>query len=157
MFQVLMMTPAMGSKLYEEAYTEGLAFKTVNGREVEPRMLDGNRVVASGEEAPWRKQRNLLLAYLFFYNPLRFLKAIFFPKSRLYLVDVGSQLLGMRGLLQTIRRTLPWMWHLWRGPIVRTTEPPVSRIPMRGPAGERADHALRAQSDEPSSSATIAT
>jgi len=154
---VLMMTPAMGSTLYEEAYTNGLAFKSANGREVEPRMLDGNRVVASGEEKPWRKQLNLLLAYIFFYNPLRFLKAMFFPKSRLYLADIGSQVLGMRGLLQTIRRTVPWIWHLWRGPIVRTKEPPVSRIPIRGPGGERADHALNAQAEEPRSSPTITT
>jgi hypothetical protein len=127
-FQVLMMTPATGSKLYEEAFTKQLAFKSVGGRDVEPYMTDASYVIASGEARPWRKQRNLLLAYLFFYNPLRFLKSIVFPKSRLYLVDMLAQLHGMWGLAHSAVRTLPWLLRLWRGRIVRMTEPPASPV-----------------------------
>jgi len=144
-FQVLMMTPSTGSKLYEEAFTGGVAFRSVNGRPIEPHMTDANYVIASGEERPWRKQANMLLAYLYFYNPLRFLWAFAFPRSRLYLADALAQLHGMWGLLHTIRRTAPWIWHLWRGRIVRHDQPPISRIPLRSPAGGRASHALRAQ------------
>ena len=147
-FQVLMMTPSTGSILYEEAFTKGIMYRSVDGREIGPHMLDANYVVASEEPKPWRKQRNLLLSYMFFYNPLRFFKAIVFPKSRLYLADVICQGLGMYGLLHTIRRTVPWMWHLWRGKIVRETTPPVSSVALRSPDGTRASHALEAQ-DEP--------
>jgi hypothetical protein len=110
-------------------------------------MLDANYVVASEERRPWRKQINMLIAYLFFYNPLRFLKAIVFPKSRLYAADLICQALGMYGLLHTIRRTVPWVWHLWRGGIVRCTKPPISSVPIVGPEGERASHALEAQAE----------
>jgi len=145
--QVLMMTPSTGSKLYEEAFAKGVMYQSVDGHEIGPQMLDANYVVASEESKPWRKQINLLVAYLFFYNPLRFVKAIFFPKSRLYLADVLGQALGMYGLLHTIRRTVPWIWHLRRGPIVRCTKPPLSRVPIRSPDGTRASHALDAQDD----------
>jgi radical SAM superfamily enzyme YgiQ (UPF0313 family) len=146
-FQALMVTPSTGSKLYEEAFLNGVMYRSAHGREVGSHMLDANYVVASEEPKPWRKQINLLVAYLFFYNPLRFLKAIIFPKSRLYLADLLCQALGMYGLLHTIRRTVPWIWHLWRGPIVRCTKPPVSRVPIRSPDGTRASHALEAQGD----------
>jgi len=146
-FQVLMMTPSTGSILYEEAFTKGIMYRSVNGHEIGPHMLDANYVVASEEPNPWRKQLNMLVAYMFFYNPLRFLKAIVFPKSRLYLVDLVCQGLGMFGLLHTIRRTVPWMWHLRRGPIERCTAPPISSVPIRSPDGARASHALEAQGD----------
>jgi hypothetical protein len=125
-----MMTPATGSKLYEEAFTKSLAFRSVGGKEVEPYMTDANYVIASGETKPWRKQLNLLVAYMFFYNPLRLAKSFVFPKSRLYLVDALSQLHGMWGFLHTAWRTVPWMWRLWRGKIERYTEPPASRVPV---------------------------
>jgi hypothetical protein len=57
----------------------------------------------------------------------------------------------MYGLLHTIRRTVPWIWHLRRGPIVRCTKPPVSRVPIRSPDGRRASHALEAQAEPVSS------
>jgi radical SAM superfamily enzyme YgiQ (UPF0313 family) len=140
--QVLMITPATGSKLYEEAFTSGLAYKSVDGKRVEPHMLDGNFVVASRAERPWRKQLNIIAAYLYFYNPLRFVKALVRPKSRLYLADSGMQVLGMLGLVQTIRRTLGWAYRLWRGGIVRQTSPPSSVLPMTNAQGAQASRAV---------------
>jgi radical SAM superfamily enzyme YgiQ (UPF0313 family) len=140
--QVLMITPATGSKLYEETFTSGMVYDQVGGRRVEPHMLDGNYVVASSHAQPWRKQLNILLAYLYFYNPLQFLIALVRPKSRLYLADAGMQILGMWGLTQTIRRTIGWAFRLTRGQVVRRTEPPFSRIPMRSAQGGVASHAL---------------
>ncbi|GMV96837.1 MAG: hypothetical protein AMXMBFR83_11970 [Phycisphaerae bacterium] len=139
--QVLMMTPATGSKLYAEAFTSGLAYESVDGRRVEPHMLDANYVVASRHPRPWRKQFNIMAAYLYFYNPLRFLWALVRPKSKLYLADALVQLYGMWGTGQTIRRTLGWALRLMRGRIVRKTEPPYSRIPMRDARGGPASHA----------------
>ena len=49
--QVLMLTPAAGSKLLESTYTSGQVFKSVGGKEVRPHMCDGNYVVASQPQA----------------------------------------------------------------------------------------------------------
>ncbi len=140
--QVLMISPATGSKLYEETFTSGMVYESAGGRTIEPYMLDANYVVASKHEQPWRKQFNLMAAYLYFYNPLRFLWGIVRPKSRLYLADAGMQVVGMWGLGKTIRRTFGWALRLTRGNVRRKTAPPTSPIPMRGVGGEVASHAL---------------
>lgn len=129
--QVLMMTPATGSKLYDGAFTSGLVYASAAGRPVEQHMLDANYVVASESKRPWVKQLNILAAYLYFYNPVRLFIALLFPKSRLYLADAGMQILGMYGLIQTARRTLGWAFRLMRGGIVRRTDIPRSPIPIR--------------------------
>ncbi|NIA07427.1 MAG: radical SAM protein [Actinobacteria bacterium] len=87
---VLMITPAPGSKIYEAAFTSGLAFESVAGRPVELHMFDGNYVVASQHKKPWRKQFNIIVAYLYFFNPLRFLIALVHPKAKILHVDAGA-------------------------------------------------------------------
>ncbi len=141
--QVLMMTPATGSRLYEGAFTSGQVYASVAGRPVEPHMLDANYVVASEHPQPWRKQFNIMAAYLHFYNPLRFLVALVRPKSQLYLADALVQLIGMWGLTCTIRRTFGWAVCLLRGDIRRRTRIPTSAIPMRDVRGGPARHELR--------------
>ncbi len=140
--QVLMITPATGSKLYAESFTSGLAYDRVDGKRVEPHMLDGNYVVASNHPKPWVKQLNILIAYGYFYNPLRFLKACVRPKTHTYAIDAIWQVLGMCGLFQTVRRTFSWALRLRRGRIKRRTAVPASRLPMRSAAGGAASHAL---------------
>jgi radical SAM superfamily enzyme YgiQ (UPF0313 family) len=140
--QALMLVPATGSKLYAGTYTSGTAYESVAGKRVEEHMLGGNYVVASEHPQPWRKQLNLLAAYLYFYNPLRFLLALVRPKSKLYFADALMQLLGMWGLAQTVRRTAGWTLRLARGGIRRKTTVPASHIPMRSPNGDAASHAL---------------
>ncbi len=172
--QVLMLTPAPGSKFYEDTYTSGLAFEKVNGEAIGPHIVDGNYVVASKHPRPWLKQLNLLAGYTYFFNPLRMLMALVFSRSsipfsdaerrpaqdvqqysrwkrirrqiylkmRAHLTDAGVQALGMCGLFHTYRRTLGWVWHLFRGQIEYSQQSPVSRIPMRSPGGYSASHAL---------------
>jgi len=140
--QVLMITPATGSKIYEETFNSQMVYESVAGKPVESHMIDGNYVIASKHEKPWRKQFNIIIAYLYFYNPLRFLIALVFPKSRLYLIDSIMQLIGMWGLSHTIRRTLGWAFRLMRGNIKRKTQAPISTIPMRSVDGNPASHAL---------------
>ncbi|MCK4601975.1 MAG: radical SAM protein, partial [Phycisphaerae bacterium] len=140
--QVLMVTPAIGSKIYDDAFSSGLAYESVGGKAIEPYMIDGNYVIASGHKKPWRKQFNILASYLYFYNPLRLLLALVRPKSSLYLADSGMQVIGMWGLALTIRHTLGWALRLMRGNIKRRTQVPTSRIPMRGIDGGPASHAL---------------
>jgi radical SAM superfamily enzyme YgiQ (UPF0313 family) len=81
--QVLMLTPAVGSKSYEEAFTSGLAYESVGGVGIDPTILDGMHVVASRHPKPWRKQLNLLIGYVYFFNPLRLLWSLVRPKSRI--------------------------------------------------------------------------
>jgi len=170
--QVTMLTPSPGSKSYDDAYTSGLAYESVNGVAVEPRIVDGNHVVASRHPRPWVKQLNLLAAYLYFFNPLRFLAALVRPKTtipladaettprapgqthrrrflrrvsrkaRAHLADAFVQMFGMWGLVYTSRGPLGWCWHLMRGKIRRHSGAPTSRIPMRSPDGGPASHAL---------------
>lgn len=81
--QVLMLTPAVGSKSYVDAFTSGLAYESVDSVPVEPHIVDGNYVVASRSRSPWHKQLNLLAAYLYFFNPLHLLVALLRPKTRI--------------------------------------------------------------------------
>jgi radical SAM superfamily enzyme YgiQ (UPF0313 family) len=177
--QVLMLSPSPGSKLFVETYASGLAYKSVGARQVEPYIGDGNYVIASRADKPWRKQFNILTAYFYFFNPVNFLIALFCSKSNIplasadtspvsegspkrsklrrrisrkiaaHLADAGMQFFGMWGLTHTVRHTLGWAFRLMRGPIQRHSGPPVSKIPMRGPGGETASHALPG-SPEPS-------
>ncbi|MGD8452734.1 MAG: radical SAM protein [Phycisphaerae bacterium] len=144
--QVLMLVPATGSRLYVDTYTSGMAYERVGNRPVQEHMLGGNYVVASHHPRPWRKQLNILAAYLYFYNPLRFLFALVRPKSGPHLADAVLQVLGMRGLVLTARRTLGWALRLRFGRIRRHAAPPANLVPLRSVDGRRADHALPGQS-----------
>ena len=140
--QVLILVPATGSKLFTETYNSGMAYQQVGAKRIEPHMLGGNYVIASQHAKPWRKQLNLLVAYTYFYNPLRFAKALVWPKTRLYMADALMQYRGMQGLWQTIKRTLGWAVRLRFGKIKRTTSAPMNTIPFRSIDGGPASHAL---------------
>jgi hypothetical protein len=88
--QIMMLTPSPGSKSYDEAYSSGLAFESVDEVAVEPRIVDGNHVVASRHRRPWVKQLNLLAAYFYFYNPLRLLVALVCPKTKIPLANAET-------------------------------------------------------------------
>jgi hypothetical protein len=88
--QVLMLGPAIGTKWFDDAHTSGLAFESVNGVEIESHMAGGMHVIASRHPRPWLKQFNVLVAYLYFFNPLRMLAAMFWSKSRIPLADAET-------------------------------------------------------------------
>ena len=138
--QVLMLTPAVGSKLLESTYTSGQVFKTVGGNAVRSHMIDGNYVVASLHKRPWQKQLNLLAGYLYFYNPVWLIVAMSRPKTRLSKKAAYMQIFGMMGLVVTVVRTFGWAMRLWCGRIERLSHAPVSGIPMRGIDGAPASH-----------------
>ncbi len=146
--QVLMITPSPGSKLYVPTHTSGMVFESVGGRAAEPYLTDGNYVVASKLARPWTKQFNILLAYLWFYNPLRMLLLAFKVKNRLWGMDVGMQIFGSIGVLQNIRRTFFWGIRLMFGKITRRLRPLANRIPLRAPDGGRGAHDLATGVDE---------
>ncbi|NNM88508.1 MAG: radical SAM protein [Phycisphaerae bacterium] len=140
--QVLMVTPSPGTRLYDETFTSGQVFDNVAGRQVQNYMYDGNYVIASKHPRPWRKQLNLLAGYMYFYNPLWLAVALVRSNSKVSLKPAGMQIVGMMGLVQTVRRTLGWAWRLRWGRIKRLACPPVSPFPMRGSNGQPAAHDL---------------
>ena len=129
--QVLMMTPSAGTKLFEGAFTEGMVLDKVGGRQVGPQMYDGNYVVASSLPRPWRKQLNMLMGYIYFYNPVWLIVNLLNKKNRLKDKAVGMQIVGMMGLTQSIRRTSGWALRLMFGKIERLGEVPASAVPTR--------------------------
>ncbi len=137
-----MITPSAGSKLYEETFESGMVMKSVGGRKVEDNMFDGNYVIASGHARPWRKQLNLMVVYLWFYNPFRFVIELFRPKGLMGIKPFGMQIVGAIGFAQTVRRTFGWALRLMFCKITRQKHPPFSTIAMRDPSGKRAAHAL---------------
>ncbi|MCO6436057.1 MAG: radical SAM protein [Phycisphaerae bacterium] len=140
--QVLMLVPATGSKLYSETYTSGMAYESVGGKQIEEHMLGGNHVVASNHAKPWRKQINILLAYAYFYNPVRFAWSLVRPNTELRAADPFWQVLGMMGLAETVKRTIGWALRLRLGRIRRKSAPPMSRVPLLSIDGTPASHAL---------------
>jgi hypothetical protein len=130
-----------------------MVYESVAGRAVEDHMYDGNFVIASHAKKPWRKQLNLTLAYLSFYNVFRMIGLMFLPRTPVSRKRIMMQILGIAGLGYTIRRTTGWMFRLMTGRIRRMTRPTYSTLPMRGVDGGIASHDLPAMMvpfDEPS-------
>jgi radical SAM superfamily enzyme YgiQ (UPF0313 family) len=89
--QILMLTPSPGSKWFEDTYTSGRVFAAVDGKPLEPHIVDGNYVVASEHPRPWAKQLCLLAGYTYFFNPFRLLVALFFSKSNVPFADAETR------------------------------------------------------------------
>lgn len=128
--QITSLTPAVGTNHFDKPYLDGHVFATVAGERVDEARIDGNHVVATSEDKPWRKQMNLIFGYGAFYNPWNLLMAMVRPKKRLSGADMGMQVIGMAALAKTTVDSIAWAWKLWRGPIVRCTAVPGSKLPM---------------------------
>jgi hypothetical protein len=138
--QVLMLTPSAGSKLYEGTFQSGMVIDRVGGKKLEAYMYDGNHVIASNAKQPWKKQINLLLAYMLFYNPIRLtMNTVNWHRRRLPTHAI-AQIWGMYGLTQNIRRTAGWTLRLMLGRIVKRSEAPVSEYPVVTPDGKKGPH-----------------
>jgi radical SAM superfamily enzyme YgiQ (UPF0313 family) len=134
--QVLMMTPSAGTKLYEESFTSGMVIDRAGGRRVDPHMYDGNHVIASAHARPWRKQLNMVIGYLYFYNVVWLLANVLRRRTPVKMRPAYMQLVGIVGLIPTIRRTSGWALRLMFGKIERLSRPPGSRVPMRSPVAD---------------------
>jgi hypothetical protein len=111
------------------------------GRKVLPHMYDGNYVVASNHPRPWRKQLNLLAGYFYFYNPLWLAANLLRKRTKVSQKAAGMQVVGMLGLVQSVRRTSGWALRLMFGRIERLSHAPLSALPMRSTDGGAACHA----------------
>jgi radical SAM superfamily enzyme YgiQ (UPF0313 family) len=130
--QVTLLTPSVGSRSYEEAFRDGTALKSVNGCPVEEYQYDGNHCVATGDPRPWRRQVDVWLSYLNFYNPLNLLKAAF-RFDPLWQYRVYLQIFGMIGVAQSVWRARKWFGNLVKGPIERHQTAPGPKYPMIAP------------------------
>jgi radical SAM superfamily enzyme YgiQ (UPF0313 family) len=140
--QVLMMTPSAGTKLYEESFTSGMVIDRAGGRRVAPHMYDGNHVIASVHPRPWRKQLNMLLGYLYFYNAGWLLVNLWRRKTPVRMRPAYMQMVGILGLIPTVWRTTGWALRLMFCRIERLSHPPACPVPMRGvDAAVAASHA----------------
>ena len=133
--QVLMMTPSPGTKLFEDAFTSGMVIDRAGGRRVDPYMHDGNHVVASAHPRPWRKQLNMLLGYLYFYNVVWLLANVWRRNTPVSMRPAYMQVVGILGLVPTAARTTGWALRLMFGRIERRTRPPACPVPMRSADG----------------------
>ena len=107
--QILMLTPSPGSRSYENSFTAGLAYRSVDGIPVEPWMLSGIHVIASQHPRPWIKQINILTAYLYFFNPLRMLFALLLSKSRIPWSDAETWPPAVAGLKPQRKSVKRWL------------------------------------------------
>jgi len=107
-----------------------LVFERVAGKPVEQWQFDGNHVVASSLERPWRTQRNVLLAYAMYYNPVNLVRALVRPGNSLALAGALDQLRGMVGLCANTVDSLRWIHRLRRGPVTRRVAPPGPAVPL---------------------------
>jgi hypothetical protein len=126
------------------SYPGGVFIDGVGAGPAAPYMYDGNYVVASKHARPWRKQLNLLMGYLYFYNPIWLAARLLGRRTKVSAKAAGMQIVGMLGVIQTIRRTSGWALRLMFGKIERLSAPPASRIPMHSVAGDVASHATSA-------------
>jgi radical SAM superfamily enzyme YgiQ (UPF0313 family) len=131
--QVTILIPSVGSKGYEEPYEQGMVIDEANGNKLEDHHYDGNHCIATHDPHPWRKQMNIYLAYLCFYNPVNFIRAIVRWKDPLWTVRVMYQAYGLIGVLRSIAKGFGWFKSLWRGPISKKSEAPRSALEMISP------------------------
>src|SRR5579884_336990 len=113
--QVTILTPSLGSKLYEETFEKGMVIGQAGDRQVEDFQYDGNHLIATEDAHPWRKQINIYLAYASFYNPLNFVRSIANWKDPLWNYRVMYQAYGMVGLVKSIRTGWGWIKSLYQG------------------------------------------
>lgn len=127
--QVTLLTPSVGSKDYEQAFRDGIVLKSVGGRPIEQYQYDGNHCVATADPRPWRRQLNMLVSYLSFYNPLNLVRAL--PKiDALWAQRVVYQIYGMVGLAKSVYQMRDWLRRLVSGPIERFMELPRPKFQM---------------------------
>jgi len=132
--QVCSLTPSVGSRGYEKTFENGFVIDRVGGYPLEHWQIDGNHVVATSSPSPWLVQLRLLAAYAAFYNPLHLLEGLVRPRQRLFLADVGIQVVGMYALARTAVKYLRWSGRMWWGPVTRQTAPPASSWRLVDPA-----------------------
>jgi radical SAM superfamily enzyme YgiQ (UPF0313 family) len=160
-YQCTYLGPAIGTRDIEPAMRSGNLFRAVGSNRVPDAFYDGNHVVASSHAAPWKRQINVLRAYLSFYNPYNALRCLagVCRGDALAARRLLFQIIGHIGLAFTVPRHLTWARRLKRGPIETWTEVASARMTMidaasRKPISWALDNHVRA--DVPAAAAAAA-
>ena len=128
--------PAKGTREYESLYDSRRVLRRVGDRAISDRMFDGSHLIVTGEEAPWRRQLELLGGYAAFYNPLNFVRALERDGSPLRRRRIGYQAVGMLATAWTAMRMAPYAMRLTTGALDCHDGPPNGApIPVRHPTG----------------------
>ncbi|MEK6883094.1 MAG: hypothetical protein AABY22_25945, partial [Nanoarchaeota archaeon] len=67
--QFTMLTPAVGTEVYDTPYANRQVFSKVGGIDIEPHHFDGNHIVITSREKPAERTRDVINAYKLMYNP----------------------------------------------------------------------------------------
>lgn len=110
--QITFLTPAVGTKLYDEPFNNGKVIRRIGDLEVDDRFYDGQHVLACDPKVAFKHQLSLLAAYAAFYNPVNFLKKIVHVRSPMHLYDGVLQTFGMAGIARSIWAMRQWLWNL---------------------------------------------
>jgi hypothetical protein len=108
--QIMVHTPAIGTREYENTYNSGKVIKALGSWQLPDYGKDGNRVVVAGQEPMWKRQIKHLLGYGTFYNPLNLARAL--RPAPLREKRVLYQAMGSLGLLITACRAVPYLVRL---------------------------------------------
>ena len=128
--------PARGTREYESLYDSGRVLRRVGTQPISDRMFDGTHLLITGEEAPWRRQLELVGGYASFYNPLNFVRALARDGSPLRRRRIGYQAAGMAATAWTAVKMAPYAMRLMTAPLDCHDGPPdTGRIPVRRPTG----------------------
>ena len=143
--QVTVLSPGAGNKDYKDVMERGIILKSIENEPVEDCIWDGNHVFSGGVADSWKLQRNMMLAYATFYNPINLAKS-FFRKHRKW-SDFFLQLWGMYGVLITVFKLVPWMFKVRRALRNKNytvwKEMPQSEVPIRPSAEAFDDSSIR--------------
>ncbi len=128
-------TPAVGSREYEKTYNSGRVLRSLGNYRIPDAKIDGNHVLVTGSEAPWKRQLKLLGGYAAFYNPWNMIKALKKDGSPLRKRRFGYQLAGQLATIWTAFKVLPYILRLLTTqPRCHEAPPPRTHVPVRSPA-----------------------
>ena len=130
-YQCTYLGPAIGTRDIEQAANGRIMFKSVGGEPVPQAFMDGNHVVASGNDTPWERQTNVLRAYASFYNPINLLRVILRSRrDNMFGKRFLFQIIGHIGLAMTVPKLLSWARKIRRGPVEVYDGLARARIPL---------------------------
>jgi radical SAM superfamily enzyme YgiQ (UPF0313 family) len=131
--QVMIHTPAIGTREFERTFGEQKVLRRLGKTEVRlTTHHGGNHVVVQGQTPMWKKQLQTLAAYFRFYNPLNAWRASRDDGSPLRWYRLGYQLAGFAAALRTAWKLLPYLARLlWCKAEFHDGPPPISTLPVR--------------------------
>ncbi len=130
-YQCTYLCPAVGTRVFEDMAKSGILYSAVAGDHIPQAFLDGNHVVASKSDEPWKRQMEVVRGYAAFYNPINTLRIIKnWRKTPLSAKRLLFQIIGQIGLVMTAPKLWKWSRKLKNGPIERYEGLISARVPM---------------------------